>query len=95
MVYIPKVPLPAMPSDYRSFSMLEVLYKILSRILSAHLSQVLLIIGQHQHGSIACWGIQKPSLFATHLIQDAQHYNKALQLVSFDMEKLLKELSFI
>ncbi len=32
-------------------------------------------------------GIQKPSLFVTHLFQDANHYQKALQLVSFDMEK--------
>ncbi len=32
-------------------------------------------------------GIQEPSLLATHLIQDAEHYQKPLQLVSFDMEK--------
>jgi hypothetical protein len=32
-------------------------------------------------------GIQKPSLLATHLIQDATLYSKPLQLVSFDMEK--------
>jgi hypothetical protein len=32
-------------------------------------------------------GIQEPSLLATHLIQDAGHYQKPLQLVSFDMEK--------
>jgi hypothetical protein len=31
-------------------------------------------------------GIQKPSLLATHLIQDANQYRKPLQLVSFDME---------
>jgi hypothetical protein len=32
-------------------------------------------------------GIQEPFLLATHLIQDAAHYSKPLQLVSFDMEK--------
>ncbi len=32
-------------------------------------------------------GLQEPSLLATHLIQDANLYNKLLQLVSFDMEK--------
>jgi hypothetical protein len=32
-------------------------------------------------------GIQEPSLLATNLIQDAGHYQKPLQLVSFDMEK--------
>jgi hypothetical protein len=36
-------------------------------------------------------GIQEPSLLATHLIQDANHYQKPLQLVSFDMEKALIE----
>jgi hypothetical protein len=45
------------------------------------------IIGLHQHGFMAQRGIQEPSLLATHLIQDAVHYQKPLQLVSFDMEK--------
>jgi hypothetical protein len=31
--------------------------------------------------------IQEPSLIATHLIQDATHYQKPLQLVSLDMEE--------
>jgi hypothetical protein len=88
VVYIPKVPQPATPSDYRPLSMLEVLYKIPSRILSARLSRILpTIIGPHQHGFMAQRGIQEPSLLATHLIQDAVHYSKPLQLVSFDMEK--------
>ncbi len=34
VVYIPKVPKPSTPSDYRPLSMLEVLYKIPSRILA-------------------------------------------------------------
>jgi hypothetical protein len=34
VVYILKVAQPATPSDYHPLSMLEVLYKILSRILS-------------------------------------------------------------
>jgi hypothetical protein len=32
-------------------------------------------------------GIQKPSLFVTHIFQDANHYQKTLQLFSFDIEK--------
>jgi hypothetical protein len=32
-------------------------------------------------------GIQEPSLLVTHLIQDVVHYQKSLQMVSFDMEK--------
>ncbi len=88
VVYIPKVPLPTGPSDYRPISMLEALYKIPSRILFARLSRVLpTLIGKHQHGFIVWQSIQEPSLLATHLIQGAQHYNKLLQLVSFDREK--------
>jgi hypothetical protein len=88
VVYIPKLPQPVSPGDYRPLSMLEVLYKIPSRILSARLSRILpTVIGPHQHGFMAQRGIQEPSLLATHLIQDAVHYQKPLQLVSFDMEK--------
>jgi hypothetical protein len=87
VVYIPKVPHPTIPWDYRPLSMLEVLYKIPTRILSSHLSRVFLtIIGEHHHGFMARWGIQEPSLLATHLIQDTQHYNKLLLLVSLDTE---------
>jgi hypothetical protein len=73
--------------------MLEVLYKIPSRILSARLSRVLpTVIGPYQHGFMAQRGIQEPSLLATHLIQDAVHYQKPLQLVSFDMEKAFDQV---
>jgi hypothetical protein len=88
VIYIPKVPSPIAPSDYRPLSMLEVLYKIPSRILAARLNRILpTIIGPHQHGFMMQKGIQEPSLLATHLIQDATLYSKPLQLVSFDMEK--------
>jgi hypothetical protein len=88
VIYIPKGPLPSAPSDYRPLSMLEVLYKIPSRILAARLNRILpTIIGPHQHGFMTQKGIQGPSLMATHLIQDATQYHKPLQLVSFDMEK--------
>jgi hypothetical protein len=88
VVYIPEVPKPTTPSDYRPLSMLEVLYKIPSHILAARLSRILpAVIGPHQHGFMAQQGIQEPSLLATHLIQDAAYYNNPLQLVSFDMEK--------
>jgi hypothetical protein len=51
VVYIPKLPQPASPGDYRPLSMLEVLYKIPSWILSARLSRILpTVIGPHQHG---------------------------------------------
>jgi hypothetical protein len=68
--------------------MLEVLYKIPSRILARRLSTTLpTIIGEHQHGFMAGRGIQEPSLLATHLIQDAQHTGQPLQLISLDIEK--------
>jgi hypothetical protein len=90
VIYIPKAPKPVALADFCPLSMLEVLYKIPSRILSAHLSHILpTIIGPHQHGFMAQRGIQEPSLLATHLIQDANHYQKPLQLVSFNMKKAL------
>jgi hypothetical protein len=79
---------PIAAGDFRPLGMFKVLYKILSRILSARLSRILpTIIGPHQHGFMAQRGIQEPFLLATHLIQDADHYQKPLQLVGFDMEK--------
>jgi len=94
VVYIPKKPQPASPQDYRPLSMLEVLYKIPSRILSKRLNCVLpTIIGPHQHGFMAQKGIQEPSILATHLIQEAQYNNKTLQLLSFDIEKAFDRVS--
>jgi hypothetical protein len=40
VIYIPKCSSPVAPSDYRPLSMLEVLYKIPSRILAARLNRV-------------------------------------------------------
>jgi hypothetical protein len=94
VVYIPKKPSPLTPSDYRPLSMLEILYKIPSRILASRLTKVLpTIIGPHQHGFMAKKGIQEPSILATHLIQEANRYNKPLQLVSFDIEKAFDRVS--
>jgi hypothetical protein len=48
VVYIPKKPQPVSPPDFRRLNMLEVLYKIPSRILARRLNQVLpTIIGPH------------------------------------------------
>ncbi len=94
MCYIPKKPNPTTPSDYRPLSMLEVLYKIPSRILARILNRVLpTIIGPHQHGFMAQKGIQEPSILATHLIQEANYNNKSLQLISFDIEKAFDRVS--
>jgi len=94
VVYIPKKPGPTSPSDYRPLSMLEVLYKIPSRILAKRLSNILpTVIGPHQHGFMANRGIQEPSILATHLIQEANRYDKPLQLVSFDIEKAFDRVS--
>jgi hypothetical protein len=69
VIYIPKTPSSITPSDYRPLSMLEVLYKIPSRILAARLNRILpTIIGPHQHGFMMQKGIQEPSLLATRLI---------------------------
>jgi hypothetical protein len=69
VIYIPKKPHPTTPGDYRPLSMLEVLYKIPSRVLAKRLSKSLPeIIGEHQHGFMQGKGIQEPSLLATHII---------------------------
>ncbi len=94
VVYIPKKPGPTSPSDYRPLSMLEVLYKIPSRILAKRLSNILpTVVGPHQHGFMANRGIQEPSILATHLIQEANRYDKPLQLISFDIEKAFDRVS--
>ena len=96
VVYIPKKPQPTSPPDYRPLSMLEVLYKIPSRILARRLNRVLpTIIGSHQHGFMAQKGIQEPSILATHLIQEANYNRKSLQLISFDIEKAFDRVSHI
>ena len=38
-------------------------------------------------------GIQEPSILATHLIQEANRYDKPLQLISFDIEKAFDRVS--
>jgi hypothetical protein len=92
--YIHKKPNPTTPSDYRPLSMLEVLYKIPSRILARRLNRVLpTIIGPHQHGFMAQKGSQEPSILATHLIQEANYNNKSLQLISFDIKKAFDRVS--
>ena len=88
IVYIPKKNDPRTPSDFRPLSMLEVLYKIPSRILARRLSNILpTIIGPHQHGFMAGRSIQEPILMATATIQEANKEGKPLQLLSFDIEK--------
>jgi hypothetical protein len=75
-----------MPGDYRPLSMLEVLYKIPSRILATRLTLASPeVIGEHQHGFMRGKGIQEPYLLATHIIKDAQQFQKPLQLVSLDI----------
>jgi hypothetical protein len=94
VIYIPKKPNPLAPGDFRPLSMLEVLYKIPSRIIAQRLSKTLpTIIGDHQHGFMAGKGIQEPSLLATHLIQDAKQTERPLQLISVDIEKAFDWLS--
>ena len=74
IIYIPKVPEPTTPSDYRSLSMLEVLYKLPSRILSKRLNDTLdTVLGPHQYGFQKNKGIQEPLLLVTHAMQDATY----------------------
>ena len=88
VIWIPKKPDSLQPSDFRPLSMLEVLYKIPSRIMARRLNRILPdIISRNQHGFIQGKGIQEPSVTVTHLIQEAEHYNLPLQLASFDIEK--------
>jgi hypothetical protein len=94
VIYIPKKPNPLAPGDFCPLSMLEVLYKIPSRIIAQRLTRTLpTIIGDHQHGFMAGKGIQEPSLLATHLIQNAQQTERPLQLISVDIEKAFDRLS--
>ena len=74
--------------------MLEVLYKIPSRILSKQLTDTLPdIIGEHQHGFMKGRSIQEPILLASHMIQDAKGNEKPLQLLSYDQEKAFDQTS--
>ena len=74
--------------------MLEVLYKIPSRILAARINKVLPeIIGSHQHGFMTGKSIQDPIIIATSRIQDATKNNKSMQLISFDLEKAFDKTS--
>ena len=94
IIYIPKKSKPVTPSDYRPLSLLEVLYKIPSRILSKRITRVLpTIIGSHQHGFMAQKGIQEPSTLVTNLIHDANKHDNPLQLISFDIEKAFDKVS--
>jgi hypothetical protein len=68
--------------------MLEMLYKIPSRVLDLRLTLTLsTIIENHQHSFMAGKGTQEFSLFTIHLIQDRQCTYCPLQLVSLDIEK--------
>jgi hypothetical protein len=68
--------------------MLEVLYKIPSRIIAARLTKALPeVISDQQHGFRQSKGIQEPILLATHVIQEANKNGKPLQLLSHDLEK--------
>ena len=88
IIYINKKPQPKKPEDYRPLSMLEVLYKIPSRILGKRLNNILpKIIGEHQHGFMKGKGIQEPLITATHVIQDSKKNNKSLQLLALDISK--------
>jgi hypothetical protein len=69
--------------------MLELLNKITSRILAKRLTLTLpTVIGDHPHGFMAGGrDILQPTVFATNLIQDAQHNHQGLQLVSLNIGK--------
>ena len=88
VIYIPKKNPATTPGDYRPLSMLEVLYKIPSRILAKRLSTTLpTIIGPNQFGFMKSRGIQEPTLIATHIIQEAVQTGDPVQLISHDVEK--------
>ena len=94
IIYIPKKSQPESPGDYRPLSMLEIFYKIPSRIITARLTKVLpSLISDRQFGFMTNKGIQEPILLATHLLHDANQNNKPLQLVSFDIEKAFDKVS--
>ena len=89
-----KKPSPHSPGDFRPLSMLEVLYKIPSRILTARLTATLpSIFSDTRHGFMPNRGIQEPILLASHFIQDANKTGKPLQMVSLDMEKAFDKVS--
>ena len=90
IVYIPKKNPAITPSDFCPLSMLEVLYKIPSRIIAAIINKILpTIIGPHQHGFMSGKSIQDPIIIATSLIQDATINQKPLQLVSLTWKRHL------
>jgi len=94
VIWIPKKSPALHPRDYRPLSMLEVLYKIPARIMSKRLSSILsTIINPNQHGFMPKRGIQEPSLLMTHIIQEANYHNTAVQIISYDIEKAFDRVS--
>ncbi len=83
--YVPKKQSPTAPADYRPLSMLEMLYKIPSRILAKR--QTMVLPRDHMHGFMAGKGLQEPFLLPTHLTQYAQQCKQPFQLVSLDIKK--------
>ena len=94
IIYIPKVDKPISPGDYRPLSMLEIFYKLASRILARRLTSILhTVISHTQHGFTPQKGIQEPIFLASQVIQDANRRSKALQLISFDINKAFDKVS--
>jgi hypothetical protein len=51
VIHILKKPLPTTHGDYRQLSLLEMIYKIPSRVLAKRLAPTLpMVMGEHQHG---------------------------------------------
>ena len=87
IIYIPKPGKdPLLPSSYRPLSMLEILYKIPSKILTDRLGAILPDLSySDQAGFVPGRGAQYGTLAAMHVVQDAEKHGKGAQLLGIDI----------
>ncbi len=95
IVYIPKPgKSPHKTENIRPLSMLESLYKIITRILSNRLISTLdQIVSKNQHGFVPKRLPQNCSLPIIEAINDAQRHGKPLQLLTIDIKAAFDSIS--
>jgi hypothetical protein len=83
-----------MPSSYRPLSLLEVLYKISSKILTDRIGTLLPDISYaDQCGFVPGRGAQYNTLRAAHAVQDAEQNGKSMQMLDIDINSAFDAIS--
>lgn len=95
IVYIPKPGKKGQsPAEFRPISLLEVFYKLQTRMLANRLTRVLpLVISPLQHGFVPQRSCQTAALPLLEAIFDAQKHNKPLQILFVDIASAFDSIS--